>query len=144
MTCPACKGSRKYRAFSIHTGKCCFVGPCFNCEATGKVDARKVETSKAALSLTGNVLYTVEQMINEAAARNDFERAEFYMRRIVADMFLIGKANARKVLDALASGEWRDDNAENRSEVRGRVECPEIRAQLRALCIELGREALAA
>jgi len=139
VTCPKCMGSRKFRTYSPYTGKLTFEGPCFACKGTGTMDASKVENSPAAKQRTSLLLYTVESIVNEAAARGDMERAESYMGRMVPEMFTVGTRNARTILDALAGGRWFHD-AEG---TRGKLD-PEIGAQLRARCIELGREIAAA
>lgn len=141
-TCPKCEGSGKFTTYSPYTGRASYVGKCWDCQGSGKVLLSTVANSEAARLLTGNIIYTVQCIINPAAADGNTSRVEFYMSRIIKRMFLVGKPNARKVLDALAEGIWHDDNAPDHESTRGRLD-PKVAAGLRARCIEMAREVLA-
>lgn len=141
VTCTKCGGSRRFRVSSINTGKTFSLGSCFECEGTGKITAAKRETSQWTRARMGGCNYTANIVIMAARDGND-ERAEFYMRALVKDLFLLGTTHARMVLGTLAAGEWTDDNAYSHEDTRGRIPMDQA-AALRARVIELGRAAKA-
>lgn len=139
VTCTKCCGSRRFRVCSVNTGKVFDNGECYECEGTGKITAAKRETSKWTRALAGRCSYTANIVL--LAARDGLDdRAEFYMRAMLDDLFIMGTTHARKVLATLAAGEWFDDNAYSNEDTRGHIPADRA-AALRARVIELGRAA---
>lgn len=143
--CPKCVGSGKFITYSPYDGRTTFVGKCFECNGAGELSSSKVENSEASRMRVSLALHTVETCIMLAVRDGNESRAEFYLQRVVREyMFCVGRAGALRILDAIGSGAWRDDNTMSpRWGERGAVD-PELAQQWRARAIEIGRELRAA
>jgi hypothetical protein len=133
--CPACLGSGRWSASSVYTGKTCAVGGCFTCRGTGRVSRATVGGTKAARLRANRARYTITSVVLLAAADQDTERAHFYLRLAVVDLFAVGEELARDVLGSLLAGVWYDDSEGTRGTISS-----EVGAELRAEALRMAAE----
>ena len=133
--CPACMGSGRWGAYSLHTGRKCATGGCFACRSTGRVSRATVGGTKAARLRAGRALHTITSVVLLAAADHNMERAHFYLRLAVVDLFAVGEKLARETLGALLAGVWYDESEGTRGTISS-----EVGAELRAEALRLAAE----
>jgi len=129
VECGKCFGRGRINAFS-HIAN----GVCFSCGGSGSLGtiSREEERQNVVRGLKDTACIVLE------AAHDDNEgRAHTYADSMLDGLFRVGTADARKVLDFVAKGEyWCDD---------GMLSCPAaIAAECRAYIVARGRERVAA
>lgn len=128
LVCGKCSGDGQIGGFEHYAD-----GVCFDCGGSGIVG--KLSSEKYRRMAARNLQASADVVLI-ALTNGNRDRAKFYARGMVVELFQVGTELARKVLDYLAAGRaWDDDAAAH-------VQAPTTDAAvLRAYVIELGKDA---
>ena len=128
LTCGKCSGDGIIAGFEHYSD-----GVCFDCGGRGT--AGKLSSEKYRRMVANNLKGSAD-IVLLALVDGNRDRAKFYARGMVVELFQVGTELARGVLDYLAAGRaWDDDSGAH-------VQAPTAdAAELRAYVVELGRDA---
>lgn len=131
VTCYKCHGAKRFSQYAgIADGKC------FTCNGAGTITVDALTVDERLHGEIANAQYTAE-IVMEAAARGDHDRADFYSNLLVGRLRTLGTAGAREVLTHITKGMY------SHPETQRPVPMPRGTAGiLRARIIELGRAAV--
>jgi hypothetical protein len=133
VTCYKCDGHGSLAHYGhIANGKC------FACWGAGTIEVDYMAPNEKLDCLRGSLRYSADIVLDAAYHDND-ERAVYYLKGMLDDMFRVGTRRAREVLDYLGAGRFWDDD-DQRFYTVNRARARELRAEL----IKLGCERKAA
>ena len=127
VKCPRCGGSGNLPQFK-HIGG----GECFECEGSGRVSAEQVQNDVDAVHAATFRIRSGADIAIEAAARGDFGRADFYLSRVLDDMFSVGTKTARALLAEMRQGVYYGETGRA-------IKAPKAGAYVANKLIEMGR-----
>lgn len=127
LTCSKCSGDGVISGFEHYAD-----GVCFDCQGRGAVGRISNDAMRKRVV---HCLMGTADIVLDALAHDNRDRAEFYARGMVAELFQVGTDDARKVLDYVGAGAFQDE--------RGAAhQAPtDAAAELRTYLITCGREA---
>ncbi len=131
LICGKCSGDGIIAGFEHYAD-----GVCFDCGGRGTVG--KLSGDKHRRMVANNIKGAADVVLL-ALADGNRDRAKFYARGMVVELFQVGTELAREVLNYLAAGRAWDDDAGTHAQA-SLADAAEIRAYI----VETGRDAKAA